>query len=98
MFDAFHVHDVERIHRLSWEQIDKPDDLATGTEAYATGIISFNEKMAILLDFEKILVEINPDTGITVEQVKELGKRNRSEKQRSEEHTSELQSRGHLVC
>src|SRR5690625_1285371 len=61
---AFHVHDVERIHRLSWEQIDKPDDLATGTEAYATGIISFNEKMAILLDFEKILVEINPDTGI----------------------------------
>src|SRR5690625_1951616 len=37
--------------------------------------------MAILLYLEKILVEINPDTGITVEQVKELGKRNRSEKQ-----------------
>jgi len=36
--------------------------------------------MILLLDFEKIMVDINPDSGISVESVKKLGKRERSEK------------------
>jgi len=36
--------------------------------------------MLLLLDFEKIMLDINPETGINVNQVKKLGKRVRSEK------------------
>ncbi len=36
--------------------------------------------MAILLDFEKIVVEIDPKAGVNVESVKELGPRERSTK------------------
>lgn len=77
---AFHVHDVSRIHRLSWTQIEKPNEFSTGTEAYAIGIIKLDEKMAFLLDFEKILVEINPDSGVNIDKLKVLGPRERSEK------------------
>ena len=77
---AFHVHDVSRIHRLSWTQIEKPNEFSTGTEAYAIGIIKLDEEMAFLLDFEKILVEINPDSGVNIDKLKVLGPRERSEK------------------
>lgn len=77
---AFHVHDVSRIHRLSWKQIEKPNEFSAGTEAYAIGIIKLDEEMAILLDFEKVLVEINPESGVNVDKLKVLGKRERSEK------------------
>src|SRR5699024_12703280 len=35
---AFRVHHVSRIHRISWEQIEKPPELSAGDEAYAIGI------------------------------------------------------------
>lgn len=77
---AFRVHHVSRIHRISWEQIEKPTDLSTGDKAYAIGIIKLENTMAILLDFEKIVVEIDPKAGVNVESVKELGPRERSMK------------------
>lgn len=36
--------------------------------------------MILLLDFEKIVVDINPESGINVQQVKKLGDRKRSDK------------------
>ncbi len=78
---AFRVHEVERIHRISWEQIEKPDDLSAGEQAYAIGIISIEDDISILLDFEKVVVEINPTSGVHVDDIKQLGVRERSEKQ-----------------
>lgn len=78
---AFRVHEVERIHRISWEQIERPDDLSAGEQAYAIGIISIEDEISILLDFEKVVVEINPTAGVHVEDIKKLGVRERSEKQ-----------------
>lgn len=77
---AFRVHHVSRIHRISWEQIEKPTELSAGDKAYAIGIIKLENQMAILLDFEKIVVEIDPKAGVNVESVKELGPRERSTK------------------
>ncbi|SRR5690606_9811021 len=77
---AFRVHHVSRIHRISWEQIEKPTELSAGDKAYAIGIIKLSDQMAILLDFEKIVVEIDPKAGVNVESVKELGPRERSTK------------------
>lgn len=75
---AFRVHDVSRIYRISWEQIEKPSEISSGQEAYAIGIIKLEDKISILLDFEKIVVEINPETGLNVEKLEVLGPRERS--------------------
>lgn len=80
IFIAFHVHHVERIYRLSWEQIEKPHEISTGASDYTLGMIPTGDDMAILLDFEKILVEIYPEAGIHSSQLQELGIRERSKK------------------
>lgn len=77
---AFRVQSVSRIHRLSWEQIEKPTDLSQNLESAATGVVKLDDQMVLLLDFEKIVVDINPDKGINVSQVKTLGKRERRHK------------------
>lgn len=77
---VFHVHSVTQIHRISWAQIEKPSDMYQGSESQIIGVIKLNGEMILLLDFEKIVVEINPESGINVQQVQKLGKRERSEK------------------
>lgn len=77
---VFHVHDVAQIHRVSWDQIEKPTDLYAGNSSQVIGVIKRENDMLLLLDFEKIVVDINPDSGIQVEQVRKLGVRERSNK------------------
>lgn len=77
---AFHVHGVSRIHRISWEQIEKPSEFAESDKSSTTGIIKMDDRLIILLDFERIVLEMSPKSGINVETVKELGYRQRSEK------------------
>src|SRR5690606_19101492 len=77
---VFHVHEVAQIHRVSWNQIEKPADLYSGNASQVIGVIKREEDMLLLLDFEKIVVDINPDSGIQVEQVRKLGARERSNK------------------
>src|SRR5699024_2330072 len=64
----------------SWEQIEKPSELSTGSQAYAIGIIKLEDQLSILLDFEKIMVEIDEKSGVNVDKIKVLGERERSEK------------------
>lgn len=75
---AFHVHSVSRIHRISWEQIEKPTKLSQGLEGTTIGVIKMEDNMILLLDYEKIVVDISPDSGINVGQLKSLGPRQRS--------------------
>jgi len=77
---AFRVHHVSRIHRISWEQIEKPSELSSGEQAYAIGIIKLENQMSVLLDFEKVVVEIDPKSGVNVERLQVLGPRERSTK------------------
>ncbi|MFE8703525.1 chemotaxis protein [Cytobacillus sp. FJAT-54145] len=77
---VFHVHTVTQIHRISWGQIEKPSDMYQGADSQIIGVIKLHGEMILLLDFEKIVVEINPESGINVQQVKKLGKRERSSK------------------
>lgn len=77
---VFHVDNVTQIHRISWNQIEKPSDMYQGGTSQVIGVIKQNEEMILLCDFERIMVDINPDSGISVESVKKLGKRERSEK------------------
>jgi two-component system chemotaxis response regulator CheV len=77
---VFHVHTVTQIHRISWSQIEKPSDMYQGLESQIIGVIKLNSEMLLLLDFEKIVVEINPESGINIQQVKNLGIRQNSDK------------------
>lgn len=77
---VFHVDNVTQIHRISWNEIEKPSDMYQGGSSQVIGVIKQQDTMILLLDFEKIMVDINPDSGINVESVKKLGKRERSEK------------------
>lgn len=76
---AFHVENVLGIHRVSWRDIIKPDaTLSTTEESVSTGIIKQDGKLIIILDFEKIVTDINPETGLKVSEISELGERHRS--------------------
>lgn len=77
---AFHVDAVLGIHRVSWRDIIKPDvTVNTAEEGIATGIIKKDDKLIIILDFEKIVSDINPETGLKMSDLAELGPRNRSD-------------------
>ncbi len=77
---AFHVHGVVGIHRVSWADIVKPDEtINTAGAGVATGIIKFEDKLIIILDFEKIVSEISPETSLKVSDIDRLGKRERKD-------------------
>lgn len=76
---AFHVESVVGIHRVSWRDIIKPDVTISATEAsVATGIIKNGDGLIIILDFEKLVSDINPETGLKMSELSELGERTRS--------------------
>ncbi len=75
---AFHVASVVGIHRVSWTEIIKPDPtINTVEDGIATGIIKIDGKLIIILDFEKIVTDISPETGLKVASIEELGVRER---------------------
>jgi len=67
---AFHVHSVESIFRISWNDIEKPDSIIYGgQEGVVTGIAKVNDRIISILDFEKITFDISPETGIDLSTV-----------------------------
>lgn len=73
---GFHVHGVVGIHRVNWSAIIKPDSMInSASSSVATGIVNFDGKLVILLDFEKIVNDISPEIGIKVSDVDKLGRR-----------------------
>ena len=67
---AFHVDEVIGIHRVSWEDIIKPDAAINSSETgVSTGVIKMDDKLIIILDFEKIVTDISPETGLKVSDI-----------------------------
>ena len=56
---GFIVDSVTRIYRLSWENVTAPDLSVSGGNAYITSIVKLDKKIILMLDFEKIVMEIN---------------------------------------
>jgi len=77
---AFHVDSVVGIHRVSWADIIKPNaTISKAEESISTGIIKFEGRLIIILDFEKIVSDINPNTGLNMDQLSQIGPRPRNE-------------------
>lgn len=77
---AFHVDQVVGIHRVSWTEIIKPGTSVSNPEdGISTGIIKVNGKLIIILDFEKIVTDISPETGLKIAEIDALGTRTRND-------------------
>lgn len=75
---AFHVQEVLGIHRVSWKDIVKPDSTISGSgKGVATGITKIDDKIIVVLDFEKIVTEVNPETGLKLSEIEAMGERSR---------------------
>ena len=73
---AFHVDSVLGIHRVSWNSIIKPGNtVSTSEDGVSTGIIKIDGRLIIILDFEKIVTDINPETGLKLSEIDALGER-----------------------
>lgn len=78
---AFHVESVVGIDRISWTDIKKPDRVIYGgDEGVATGLVEYKKRLITILDFEKIVAEISPESSITTESLDRLGKRTEHDK------------------
>ncbi|MBP3262258.1 chemotaxis protein [Pseudobutyrivibrio sp.] len=76
---AFHVDEVLGIHRVSWEDIIKPDATISSDESgVSTGVIKLEDRLVVILDFEKIVTDINPETGLKVSEMDEYETKDRS--------------------
>ncbi len=65
---AFHVHQVVGIHWISWETIEKPNSAIFGdSEGVVTGIAKLKDTLITILDFEKIMVDINPGVSVAAD-------------------------------
>ena len=77
---AFHVNSVVGIHRVSWSDIIKPDATLCGkADGISTGIVKLDGKLIIILDFEKIVTDISPETGLKQSEINHLSHRNRND-------------------
>lgn len=56
---GFLVDSVSRIHRISWKNMEPAPEV--GDQSRVVGIIKMKEKIILLLDFETIIAEINPE-------------------------------------
>ena len=65
---GFLVDDVFRIHRISWTKMEPAPEIANSH--LVVGIIKLDDKMVILLDFERIIAETNPEINKNFHEVK----------------------------
>ncbi|MEK5502355.1 chemotaxis protein [Bacillus sp. FSL M8-0168] len=68
---VFHTGAVSQIHRVSWEEIEKPKALNQGLERHMTGIIKLDGTMIFLPDYEKIIFDLESESGIDPYHVKD---------------------------
>ena len=74
---AFNIDDVVGVHRVRWEEIRKPDDISENS--LSVGNILLNDKVLIMLDFEKIVTDIAPSSGISEDRLVKVEYKDRTD-------------------
>ena len=64
---GFCVREVVGIQRLSWQQIEHLTGMTSSESGSVTAVIKLEDRMILLLDFEKITADIYPDSGMKSE-------------------------------
>lgn len=73
---GFNIDSIVGVHRIGWDKIMKPDDIST--DSLVIGNIVLDNKIILMLDFEKIVTDINPSTGISEDKIVEVDYKDRS--------------------
>ncbi len=73
---AFCVDSIVGIHRIGWDSIRKPDNIIESS--LVIGNITLGDKIIMLLDFEKIVMDINPASGINESRLENVQYKDRS--------------------
>jgi len=67
------IHDIKTIHRMSWEKVLPPNQINhTLKDNSITGIVPFEDRIMLMIDFEKIVADINPEISLSVEKDKDI--------------------------
>ena len=65
---AFQVSGVNRIHRISWEEVEPPSGyVANLSNQSITGVVKINDRIIFLLDLEKIVANLNPELALKLD-------------------------------
>lgn len=79
-YAAFRVDEICMIHHLCQSDIQEPDRLLNGEDSVITGIAKMDHnEMILILDFERILFDINPEVGIDEEAAGRVHKESHAE-------------------
>jgi two-component system chemotaxis response regulator CheV len=66
---AFQVSGVNRIHRISWEDVEAPNSyVSTMTRNTITGVVKMEGRIIFLLDLERIVSDLNPQLGLRLDE------------------------------
>ncbi|OPJ62389.1 chemotaxis protein [Clostridium oryzae] len=74
---AFIIDSVTKIQRIKWEEIVKPDDLTVNS--LVIGNIIFKDKIVSMLDYEKIVTDISPNSGINQDRIANVNYKDRAD-------------------
>lgn len=75
---AFVVDKVCGIHRVTWDSIKKPDGIIDFENTVVIGNLTLRSGISLMLDFEKIVTDIAPATGISMSRIEDIAEKNRS--------------------
>ena len=69
---AFQVSGVNRIHRISWEQVEPPNKyVAAVSNNTVIGVVKLEDRIIFLLDLEKVVANLNPKLGLRLDDLGE---------------------------
>jgi len=78
---CFIVHTVEGMHRIKWSDVEKPSAIIYGgNDSVITGTTKIGSRIITIIDFEKVLYDINPDTGLQMGEIERMGRRDQNSK------------------
>ncbi|XAW90529.1 chemotaxis protein [Vibrio sp. CDRSL-10 TSBA] len=62
MTNGFLIDSISRIHRISWNDVESPSQfLESGEQDCVVAVVRKEGKLIMILDFEKIIADINPE-------------------------------------
>ena len=78
---AFLVHTVEAMHQIKWSAVEKPSSVIFGgNDSVVTGTTKIGNRILSIVDFEKVLFDIDPQSGIQLSEVKMVKEQENREK------------------
>lgn len=70
---GFLIHGIKTIHRMSWDKVLSPANISNNIKnENITGVVSFDDRIMMMIDFEKIVADISPEMSLSIEADKKI--------------------------